>query len=127
MLADGKKGLVCNAVRLHVGLLSFSWDHEIKVLNEGPFPAILGLDFLQRTQMKVDLLSRTFGSAFPRDRVGSFSPGECVERSEPFLQQLCLDAAELITITRVRPSEDLSREVLMKEFPHSFSSSLGHS
>jgi len=54
------------------------------------------------------------------------SPSECGEGSEPFLQQLRLDAAELTTITQVRP-EDLSREVLMNEFPHLFSLSLGHS
>ena len=54
LLADGTKGQVSNAVRLHVGLLSFSWTHEFKVLNDGPFPAILGLDFLQRTQMTLN-------------------------------------------------------------------------
>jgi hypothetical protein len=33
LLAEGRKGQVSNAVKLHVGLLSFSWDHEFKVLN----------------------------------------------------------------------------------------------
>ena len=123
LLTDGKTGQVSNAVRLHVGLLSFSWDHEFKVLNEGPFPAIMGLDFLLRTHMRVDLLSCTFSFAFAPNRAGSFSPSECGEGSEPFLQQLRLDAAELTTITQVHP-EDLSRKVLMNEFPHLFSLSL---
>jgi len=46
LLADGTTALVSNVVKLHVGLLSFTWDYEFKVLNAGPFPAILGLDFL---------------------------------------------------------------------------------
>ena len=44
-LADGSKAQVSDAVRLHVRLLSFSWDHNFKVLNGGPFPTILGIDF----------------------------------------------------------------------------------
>ena len=51
LLADCTKGHVTNAVKLHFGLLSFSWTHEFKILQNGPFPAILGLDFLQHSQM----------------------------------------------------------------------------
>jgi hypothetical protein len=69
LLADGTVGQVSNAVRLHVGLLSFSWDYEFKILN-GPFPAILGLDFLQHTSMTIDLPSRLFGFAFAPNSVG---------------------------------------------------------
>ena len=42
LLVDGKRGKVTNAVKLHVGFLSFSWNHELKVLNEGHFQGILG-------------------------------------------------------------------------------------
>ena len=45
LLADGQRCEVTGSVKLHVKLLSFSWDHELKVLRGGPFPAILGLDF----------------------------------------------------------------------------------
>jgi len=45
--ADGTLGQISNAVKLNAGLLSFSWDREFKVLNEGPFAAILGLDFFR--------------------------------------------------------------------------------
>jgi hypothetical protein len=45
MLADGQRCEVADTVRLHVKLLSFSWDHEFKVLRGRTFPAILGLDF----------------------------------------------------------------------------------
>jgi len=38
VLADSSRGEVTNAVRLHVKLLDFAWDHEFKVLNGGPSP-----------------------------------------------------------------------------------------
>ena len=85
LLTDGRKGRVSNAAKLHVGLLAFSWDHEFKILNEGPFPVILGMDFLQRTQMRVDLCLRTYSFAFAPSRVGSFSPANSEDGDEPFL------------------------------------------
>ena len=72
LLADGTKGQISNAVKLHVGLLSCTWTHEFKILDGGPFPAILGLDFLQRTQMTLNLSAKTFGFAFAPNKVGSF-------------------------------------------------------
>ena len=110
-------------MKLHISLLSFSWDHEFKVLNDGTFPAILGLDFLQQAQIRVDLPTRTFRLAFALDRVGSFSPAICGEGNEAFLQQFCVEATELTTISQVRLT-DLWADVLMTEFPHFFSSSL---
>ena len=52
LLAYGRKAHVNNAVKLHVRLLAFSWDHEFKVLEEGPFATILGMDFLARTHSR---------------------------------------------------------------------------
>jgi hypothetical protein len=46
LLADGTKTQVNDAVKLHVRLLSFSWDHEFKILKDGHFTAIVGMDFL---------------------------------------------------------------------------------
>ena len=124
LLADGTLGQISNAVKLHVGLLSFSWDHEFKILNEGPFPAILGLDFLQRTRMTVDLPARLFGFAFAPNSVGSFSVGTTDEGQEPFLYELCTMAMGLSSIAQVRP-EELNPEVLRDEYPQLFTSSLG--
>jgi hypothetical protein len=124
ILADGKKGQVSNAAKLHVGLLSFNWDQEFKVLNEGPFPVILGLDFLQHTQMRVDVATGTFSFAFVPKVVGRFSPGNSGAGSTPFLQQLSTEAAELMSLAQLCP-ESLSREALMKGFPLLFSTSLG--
>ena len=57
LLADGRKCEVTDAVKLHVKLMSFAWTHKFKVLREGSFPMILGLDFLERTRMLVDVAS----------------------------------------------------------------------
>jgi len=124
LLADGRKAQVNNAVKLHVRLLAFSWDHEFKILEEGPFAAILGMDFLTHTQMRVDVGSRTFGFAFAHSRVGSFGPGVFQEDSDPYFRQLCDEAAGLLTAMKTRPS-DLDCSKLKREFPSLFSTTLG--
>jgi hypothetical protein len=63
-MADGKRRPLTEEVWLRVKLLSFSWDHEFKVLKGGPFPLILGLDFLRQTGMSVDVSAREFCFGF---------------------------------------------------------------
>jgi len=43
-LANGQRCDVTDAVKLRVKVMSFSWDHEFKIM-KGPFHAILRLDF----------------------------------------------------------------------------------
>ena len=124
-MADGSEARVKDTVRLHVCLLDFSWDHEFKVLNEGPFSAILVMDFLQRTQMRVDLSSRTYCFAFASSSVGSFCVDELQEGEKPYLQHLCGEVAGFTTLAQPRP-KDVDRGVLMDEFPSLFSTSLGN-
>jgi len=63
-LADGTRCRVRDAVNLHVKLLGFAWDQEFKVLPCGPFPVILGLDFLSRIRMVIDMASRKYSFGF---------------------------------------------------------------
>jgi hypothetical protein len=88
VLADGRHCPVRDTVRLHVKLASFSWDHEFMVLPGGAFPAILGLDFLQKTQMLVDVASREYEFRFAPDFRGKFSEWGRVRAECPFLQSL---------------------------------------
>ena len=71
LLADVTKTQVNDALNLHVRLLSFSWAHEFKILRDGHFSAIVGMDFLQKTRMGIDVPSRTYSFAFAPNVVGS--------------------------------------------------------
>jgi len=73
LLADGQRCEVTNAVKLHVKLLSFSWDNEFKVLRGGSFPAILELDFMDRTTLLVDVVSQKFSFSFSPNFSGTLS------------------------------------------------------
>ena len=119
-----KRSHFSDAVRLRVGLLSFTWNQYFKILKEGPFPGILSLDFLRRSQMRVELRSKTYSFSFAPTRVGSFSPEGSENGEEPFLQFLC---AEAINITNIAPAQqkELERDALLAEFRSLFSSSLG--
>jgi hypothetical protein len=55
ILANGSVCRVKEKVGLHVKLSGVSWDHDFKVLNVAPFPLILGLDFISRTRMVLDM------------------------------------------------------------------------
>ena len=75
-------------MKVHVKLLGFSWDQEFKVLDGGPFPVILGLDFMRRTRMSVDVAAKKFQFGFvphltgqcgnPKGDMGKLFPPEFV-------------------------------------------------
>jgi hypothetical protein len=77
VLADGTRCEVSNAVKLHIKLLGFSWNQLFKVLNGGPFLVILGLDFLRKTSMFIDVGSKRFSFRFAPIVLGNF--GEVVK------------------------------------------------
>jgi hypothetical protein len=71
-MADGNRSTMTEAVKLHVKL-SFSWEHEFKILKGGPFPVILGLDSLRRTGMSMDVSLREYCFGFAPSEKGKFS------------------------------------------------------
>ena len=123
-LADGRECRVTDAVKLHVKLLSFSWDHEFKVLKGGSFPVILGLDFLERTKMVMDVASRKFSFAFAPDVVGAFGVPQEGGDGDSYLLELLREAVRLSTLSEDPSGEGGSRYVLA-EFPALFSRTLG--
>jgi hypothetical protein len=124
LLADGRRCQITDAVRLHLKLLTFSWDHEFQILKEGPFPAILGLNFLARTRMTVDVASRKFSFAFAPEFSNSLLVREGTRENEPWLQTLCEEAAGMAVVPGVWPC-GITAESFVDVFPALFSSTLG--
>jgi hypothetical protein len=103
--------------------MSFSWDHEFKILR-GPFPVILGLDFLDRTKMFVNITSRKFSFAFAPSHVASFVVPKEDKEGEPYFQTLRKEAVKLTSLSEVRAS-GLNVNSIMTDFLALFSKTLG--
>jgi hypothetical protein len=83
VLAEGTRCKVKNQVKLRMKLLNFSWEQEFKILNGGVFPMILGLDFLSRTGMIVDVVKKEFSFGIAPDRKGNLVVGMMTMRRIP--------------------------------------------
>ena len=118
-LADRQRCHVTNAVNLHPKLISFSWLHEFKVLNGGPFPAILGIDFLRRTQMMVNAATKTFSFGFAPGKIGHFSRCEGERERQPYLQGLLRETSGLLEARDGWP-DGFSARGIIAEFPSVF-------
>jgi len=124
LLADGQRCEVTEAAKLHVKLLSFSWEHELKVLGGGPFPAILGLDILDCTKMVADVASSKFSYGFAPSSFGTFSVPNWDGEVEPYIQNLREEASNMATVSEVWPGGVTSSSI-MADFPALFSPNLG--
>ena len=123
-LADGRECRVTEAVKLHVKLHSFAWDHEFKVLKGGSSPVILGLDFLESTKMVVDVASRKFAFTFAPDVVGSFGVFQKGEDENSYLRELRREAVRLSALPE-NPSWEGGSGSVLAEFLALFSRTLG--
>jgi hypothetical protein len=124
LLANGQRFDLTEAVKLHVKMLSFSWDHEFKVLSGGPFPVILGLDFINRTVMMLDVASRRFSFRSAPSTSGVFYLDDLSVGEGGYLQRLRDEVRELASMSETG-SGDGSFNFLVDEFPALFSSTLG--
>jgi len=124
VLADGTRGEVTNAVRLHVKLLDFAWDYEFKVLNGGPSPIILGLDFLRRTSMIVDVADKKFSFGFAPHCVGEFGALSEEVGGDTYLHGLSAEVSGAVS-GQTGWAGTLIVESFSREFPALFSSTLG--
>jgi hypothetical protein len=123
LLANGQRCELTEAVKLHVKL-SFSWDHEFKILSEGPFPVILGLDFMKRTGMLLDMASRTSSFGFSPGCSGVFCLEDLDVCEGGYLQHLRDEVRAMTSLSEPWPG-DGSFGSLVAEFPALFSSTLG--
>jgi hypothetical protein len=71
-LANGLSCEIREMVQLHFMSWTFSWTYQFKILQEGPFAIIFGIDFLGLSQMIVDLAKSEYGFGFALDRVMKF-------------------------------------------------------
>ena len=122
LLADGTRSEITDAVELHVKLLEFSWTFEFKILKGGPAPMILGLDFLRRTKMMLDVASHRFSFGFAPGRWGQFCSWTEVSKGESYLQNLVEEVSQLTNVCWPR---GVSAADILREFPQLFSSELG--
>ena len=115
-LADRTRSKFRDAVKLHVKLMGFAWDHEFKVL-EGCFPVILGLDFFGRTRMVIDVSSRKYSFGFSPYRSGAFGSWQEIHDGEHYLQSLVNEASQWLG--------GINASSILVEFPQLFSSTMG--
>jgi hypothetical protein len=114
---------VSKVLKLHVKLLGFSWDQEFKVLNGGPFPVTLGLDFMRRTKMSIDVGAKKFQFGFASHLTGECGNPEGEIGGSLFLQSL-LGQIPVIGF-QSDTCDKVSFENFSAEFPCLFSSVLG--
>jgi hypothetical protein len=110
-------------VKPHIKLLDFSWDQEFKILNGGSFPVILGLDFMRRSRMQVDVAARTFRFGFAPETGGVFSIDGEESGAVEFLR-LVTQARQISSLSAMGPPE-FTIESLLGQFPTLFTSNVG--
>jgi transposase InsO family protein len=106
-LANGLEYEIREAVVLHFSLGPGLWSFQFKVLEEGPFPMILGLDFLSYSQMVLDLAQHKYHFSFAPDKLMKFEDlvsdvldKKGVEKNRYF-KQLAVEASRVVTLTTV--------------------------
>ena len=108
-LADGSHNKITNSVKFHLKLLKCSWEQEFKILDEGPFPVTLGLDFLTRTQVVIDVSLERFSFRFCHVCVGEFFGGSAIPAGDLLLHSLVEGSSQ-------KPKEG-SGATIRAEFP----------
>ena len=93
-------------------------------MNGGPFPVILGLEFLQRTSMVVDVPAKTFSFGFVSHHTGEFGSWNEEVSGDPYQRGFLADVSDA-GLGQAAGPHGLSVESFSVEFPVLFSSTLG--
>ena len=107
---------------------TFSWNFQFKILEGGPFPVILGLDFMSHSKMVMDLEGREYYFRFALHQRMKFeglieNVKEEGLRGSSYFQQLARDASKIVTLSSAFPEPNLLEEVL-NEYSEQFSGQL---
>jgi len=128
-LANGMSCKIKEMVELHFLIGAFSWNFSFKVLSDGPFAIILGLDFLTYSGMVADMTKREYHFGFAPDRVMKFENlnegivGR-VEGVGTVCEQFVEEASRIAELSSVFVGENPLERVL-SEFPGLFTEQLG--
>jgi hypothetical protein len=114
-LANGLGCVIKEMVQLHFLIGKFSWNFQFKMLEEGPFPIILGLDFLSYSRMVMDMAGRKY-FGFAPDRLMKFEglrndvANKAVGASSYF-QQLAKETSSNVMLTTAFPEPNPLRDM----------------
>src|SRR5215468_7129948 len=116
-------------VELHFLLGNFSWDFKFKVLNDGPFAVILGLDFLTHSGMVINMINREYHFGFAPDKVMKFenmmnSEVGDVEGTGSYFEHLAAEASKVVKLSSAVSGPN-PLEGVLSEFPGLFTGQLG--
>jgi hypothetical protein len=124
-LADGRRSEITEVLMVRLKLLSFSWEFELRILKDSPFPIILGLDFMHYTEMAVDVGSRQFWFGFDPKTRGEFCLGE-MDASRGVVGRDGMEPREREPGGLEKEGKgDMGLEMLKEEFSTLFSGELG--
>jgi hypothetical protein len=107
-LANGLRWNIKETVQLHFLLGMFSWNFKFKILEGGPFPMKLELDFLSHSKIVMDLASREYYFSFAPDQPMKFevlinNVEEKAVGVSSYFQQLAKEAGNIVTLTTAFP------------------------
>ena len=95
-------------MQLHFLLGTVSWNFQLKILEDGPFPIILGLDFLSHSKMVMGREGRDYYFRFaPHQPVKFEGLMENVKEeglgASSYFQQLARNASKIVTSSSAFP------------------------
>jgi hypothetical protein len=125
-MVSGESCSVTQAIWLTISLHSFSWKIRFLIFEHCPVPCVLGVDFLERIRLRIDVTTGSYSFAFHPDRDFEFHPLDlCKSPSHAF--QCCEETLHSSVCPCLSEGLGLPVEVskLIQRFSALFSGKLG--
>lgn len=108
--------------------MNFSWDQEFKILNCGPFPVILGLDYLTLACMSIESGAREYYFEFALESRAKFESDKMPlfegRRTDEGYFQLLTKVGWIKTLSSVFPNDN-PLECLLNDYSALFLGGIG--